>query len=145
MPNFIDMYRKCRKLYSMEVSPFGWIGNPITVEYGLALINIYDPQTSVCMRVKGVKGHVWAAYEHIINIESRGDYAGYFTKLLENFRIEFLGWVHTKIYWDLEWFKEYYGLFKDKFYDFSEDESREFQDLNTVQFQIPTDPPDDRV
>ena len=143
MPNFVDMEKQCRRIYTMEVSPFGWIGNPIKVEYGLAFVHIYDPQTSVCMRVKGIPGHVWSAYEHVINIESKGNYAEYFTRLLENFRIEFLGWVHTKIYW--EWFKEYYGLFKGKFYDFSPDEEQEFRESNTVQFQIPTDPPDDRL
>ena len=110
----------------MRVSPFGWIGNPITVEYGLALLHPNDPCKSVCFRVHGTK-HTWTIFERQLYQVSRGDYASYFRKELEEFRINLLLWIHIPDYWQQQWVRDYYEMFKDRFYDFSEEERRMFE------------------
>jgi hypothetical protein len=126
MPYIYDMDARCSKVYTMKVSPYGWINNPVEIEYGITVTSPTDPGKTMCMRVKGVP-HVWADFEQVVNRNSKGNYERYFTGILEEFRLEFLMWVHTEDYWELPWFKEYYGMFKDRFYDFSDDELRQFE------------------
>jgi hypothetical protein len=91
----------------------------------------------VCFRVHGTK-HTWAVFESQLYQISRGDYASYFKKELEEFRIDLLLWIHIPDYWQQQWVRDYYEMFKDRFYDFSEEERKEFeeqQELFTKQQQ----------
>lgn len=126
MPFIVDLNAKCDKIYTIEVSPFGWIGNPITVEYGTVMLKPTDPDKAVCFRVRGTK-HTWAVFEQQLYRISRGDYASYFRKELEEFRISMLVWIHVPAYWQQQWVRDYYEMFKDRFYDFSDEERREFE------------------
>lgn len=127
MPYIIDITKKCKKIHTMKLEPFGWIG-PQEIEFGTALINLHDPQPSICMRVIGAK-HVWANFIQNVNFESKGNYAEYFKKILEEFRLDLLTWIHTPVYQNLSWVKEYYDMFKGKIYDFSKSEQEKFEKI----------------
>lgn len=126
MPYIVDLPAKCDKIYTMKLSPYGWINTPIIVEYGLAMLNPNDPCKTVCFRVHGIK-HTWTIFENQLYRISRGDYASYFKKELEEFRINLLLWIHIPNYWQQQWVRDYYEMFKDRFYDFSEEERAQFE------------------
>lgn len=125
MPYIVDLEKRCDKIRTMNLSPFGW-KNPVCIEYGKVWINMNDPQPSICMRVRGTT-NVWATFERELNIMSHGNYGDYFTKQLEEFRINFLVWAHTPIYWELSWFKEYASMYEGYFYDFTKEEQEDFE------------------
>ena len=127
MPYIIDISKKCKKIHRMKIKPFGWIGTQ-EIEFGTGLLNIQDPQPSVCMRITGTK-HVWTNFVQNVNFESKGDYAEYFKKILEEFRLDLLTWIHTPVYQNLAWVKEYYEMFKDKIYDFSKVERARYEEI----------------
>lgn len=126
MPYIVDLDKKCDKIYRIGVRPYGWIADPVVVEYGTTMINSYDPSRSVCFRVQGTK-HVWAVFEKQLYQISKGDYASYFKKKLEEFRIDFLLWIHSPDYWQQGWVRDYYEMFKGLFYDFSEEERKQYE------------------
>ena len=121
-----DFETRCKKIYRMKVSPFGWIGNPIEIEYGTLWLEQHDPEPAVCMRVVGTD-HFWAVFETQLYQISHGDYASYFTKQLEEFRLDFLVWIKDVDYWQQPWVREYYEAFKGRFYDFSEQEQKDYE------------------
>lgn len=127
MPYIVDLAKKCDKIYTMKLSPYGWINNPIIIEYGLTMLNPTDPCKTVLFRVHGIK-HTWAIFERQLYQISKGDYASYFKKELEEFRINLLLWIHIPDYWQQQWVRDYYEMFKDRFYDFSETERRDFEE-----------------
>lgn len=124
MPYIVNLDKVCKPLRKTDVTPHGWIGT-VCVEYGTVFLNDKDPEESLCFRVKDT-AHVWALFYSQIRQYYKGDYVAYFSKRLEEFRLDFLVWIHTPYYWKQPWVKEYYGMFKNRFYDFSEEEQRQF-------------------
>ncbi len=129
MPYILNLKQVCNRTYQINVNPYGWI-NPVKIEYGIGYISDKDPEPSVCFRVVKTS-HVWAIFESQLRQISRGDYVSYFTKKLEEFRLDFLVWIHTPDFWRQSWVKEYYEMFKGMFYDFSPEEKEDFESSST--------------
>lgn len=126
MPYFVDLEKRANKLMHLSVKPHGWIhnGDGVQIEFGVVWLDAQDPEPSMCMRVKGTT-HVWAWFQHTFNQMAKDNYADFFTKQLEEFRIEFLLWIHSPVYSRCKWVGEYYEMFKGRFYDFSKEEQEE--------------------
>lgn len=134
MPFIVD-FRNVAKPLQMTVKPFGWVYNEkggVDIEYGISKIRPIDPEPSMCMRVKGT-GHTWCWYQQgfykmAANDSGQIDYAQIFTDQLEEFRINFLLWIRDSNTQRLDWVREYYEMFKGRFYDFSAEEQKEFEE-----------------
>lgn len=127
--NIKDFDEIVHQKMSISIHPHGWVskdGSGVEVEYGWCVINQYDPEESLCMRVKGTN-HYWAWFRKNFIQLSRGDYAELFKKQLEEFRIEFLLWIKNPDTARLEWVREYYEIFQGMFYDFSPEEQEEYE------------------
>lgn len=114
------------KMY-LKVKPHGWIydENGIELEFGWVILNPYDPEQSMCMHIKGTD-HYWAWFQTNFVQLSKGNYAELFTKQLEEFRLDFLLWIKDPNTARLPWVREYYEIFKGRFYDFSPEEQQEY-------------------
>lgn len=133
MPYIIKNFEKrVNKLMHMSVKPHGWIFNDengVQIEFGDIWLDSQNPEPAMCMRVKGTT-HVWAWFKHNfyhLLKSNNDDYADFFTKQLEEFRIEFLLWIHSPVYSRCEWVGEYYEMFKGRFYDFSQEEQEQYE------------------
>lgn len=129
MAYIVDLESRASKLLHMTVHPYGWVpvsDGGVEIEFGTVWLNEYDPEPALCMRVKGTE-HCWAWFQHVFYQLSGNDYAGFFTRQLEEFRLEFLLWIHSPLYSGFGWVREYYEMFKGRFYDFSEEERAEFE------------------
>lgn len=105
MPHIYDFKNCIGKIKETTVNPKGWNG-PITIEYGIAQHNKYDPMLSVVWRIKGTT-HVFSIYERRLNVISHSNYDEHFTQALENFREDYLSWFRDKEYDGVEWKYEY--------------------------------------
>lgn len=92
-------------LYTVDIRPNGWV-SPITIEYTVAQVNMYDTMISVVWRVKGTT-HCFTIPEQRLNHISHGDYAKHFTKALEAFRTDYLSWFSDDEYKDCTWKEDY--------------------------------------
>ena len=105
MPFIFDFNTSLSDTNSVEVCPKGW-RNPLTVEYVVAQAHRYDTELSIVWRIKGTT-HCFTIGEQRLNILSNGDYKKHFTKILENFREDYLSWFREPEYGNAEWKYEY--------------------------------------
>lgn len=105
MPFVFDFNTSLSDTKSVEVCPKGW-RNPLTVEYVVAQAHRYDTELSIVWRIKGTT-HCFTIGEQRLNVLSNGDYKKHFTKILENFREDYLSWFREPEYENAEWKYDY--------------------------------------
>ena len=103
MPNNRD-FSNVKDIKILEVKPVGWV-SPLFVEYGLAF---YGGQPSYFWRVKGTL-HTFIIPVLRMDFLSQGDYAEHFTKVLQEFREDYIQWSNEKFSqeWQAEYRKQY--------------------------------------